>query len=105
MTTPAPSSRWGGRAACAGRTSPDPTFPDLHGAYRRVLAYEYCKGCPVMAQCAADAVEQRDEGIVRGGVFIPLHNNSTMYRAARRSLRYVADGFVPLSGDAGAFRE
>lgn len=96
MTAPAPSSRWGHRAACAGRTSPDPSLEGVPYHRRRAVARDYCQGCPVMAQCAADAVEHRDRGIIRGGIYIS--DGDRQFRAARRTLRWIAAGFVPLAG-------
>lgn len=71
----------------------------MTGRRRRVVARDYCHGCPVVALCAADAVENRDEGIIRAGVYIPERAQGSGYRAARRVLRYFAAGFVPMSSD------
>lgn len=62
------------------------------------MARDYCHDCPVIALCAADAVDHQDEAIIRAGVYIPERSSASGYRAARRALRYIAAGFVPLSG-------
>lgn len=90
MTKPAPSSRWGHRAACAGRTSPDPSLPGVSRWLRQDVALDYCRACPVIRECAADAVEHRDTAVIRAGLYIPI--TDTAKRAARRRLRAIRDG-------------
>lgn len=97
MSAPAPSSRWSHRAACAGRMTPDPTLPDAAGRARQLLARDYCHGCPVIVECAADAYEHRDQGIIRAGIYIPVKD--TQYRAARRVLRAIVAEPAPTPGD------
>lgn len=63
---------------------------------RRRWAYagELCRGCPVVDECARDALEQRDAEIIRAGVPIPQSGNSS-WRRARAALDLIAHG-VPV---------
>lgn len=88
-------SGWRDRAACQGRDLSEATLEHVSTHGRTAIAREYCYGCPVIAECAADAVECRDSGIVRAGVWIA--QNTSGAAKARRALRYIADGHIPLS--------
>lgn len=57
---------WWERAACAGR---DPTW----WSEQRLMwpaAVTVCLSCPVRESCLADAVAQRDNGVIRGGMLL-----------------------------------
>lgn len=78
--TQAPSSsieratRWEDDAACIAS---DPGLfdePDLEDSstylprtMRRAVALNICAGCAVSEQCLAEAIEQQDTGVIRGG--------------------------------------
>lgn len=49
-----------------------------------------CLGCPVIAPCAADALDQEDTAIIRAGVPIPPPGQSM--RVARQALDAIAQG-------------
>ncbi|GAA4400113.1 transcriptional regulator WblA [Fodinibacter luteus] len=57
-------SDWAGHGRCAG-TDPDALF--VQGKAQRV-AKLVCKGCPVVAECLADALDNRTEFGVWGGM-------------------------------------
>ena len=60
------SSEWWTRAACVGY---DPEWWSDDRSMRPV-AVEICLICPVRDPCLADALRERDKGVVRGGVLI-----------------------------------
>lgn len=74
--------RWWESAACRHADPTDfdcdrrrhnvPT-PEFRAAYARYA----CLGCPVMAQCAADALDGSGRGTVRGGVWLPARGDDT----------------------------
>lgn len=82
---------WTRQAMCAGR---DPRAYELDGFTGDRVAYARgaCAGCPVMVECAADALEPLAVGTVRAGVWIPADHNKT--RAVRRQLASVVAGAV-----------
>lgn len=67
---------------------------------RRKWAYagELCQGCPVITECALDALDQEDTEIIRAGVPLPMKGN-TSYRRAQTALQIIADG-TPISAAA-----
>ena len=65
---------WRNRAQCLGQ---DPELWDLGyhpGSFdeKAVRAAELCAGCPVMCECAADALEPLSIGMVRAGIWVPV---------------------------------
>lgn len=79
---------WCDRAKCAGW---DVNLFDLddrkYRDQRAGIAGRLCQGCPVMAECAQDALDFVDRGIVRAGVWIPQQRN----HAARKQLEEIAE--------------
>ncbi|GAA3604861.1 transcriptional regulator WblA [Marihabitans asiaticum] len=68
MTTVASSTRWTSDWASRGRCltlDPDSLF--VQGKDQRV-AKQACRGCPVVAECLADALDNRTEFGVWGGM-------------------------------------
>lgn len=64
---------WRDRAQCLGD---DPNNYSLerrehHKTDRQATARDLCRGCPVMSDCATDALEPLAYSTVRGGVWIP----------------------------------
>jgi WhiB family redox-sensing transcriptional regulator len=57
---------WLARAACVGH---DPTWwSDPHDA--TPAAVQLCLGCPVRKRCLDDALRNRDNGVIRGGMWL-----------------------------------
>lgn len=46
----------------------------FHKAYRIIQVMEKCEGCPVVQQCAQQAVEQRWTGVIAAGVELPAYH-------------------------------
>lgn len=90
---------WHEKAPCRGRPLSETTLEGRQGPGKRAGALDYCRDCPFTARCAAEAVELKDRGIVRAGVWIP--ENTAGWTKARRVLRYIADGYEPLALLAG----
>lgn len=91
---------WRAKAKCAGQ-SIDEFDPDKmpSGRYahqtRAVLAQARCSGCPVKKQCAADAIDSGDRGLVRAGVVIPTQSGNEAFRSANRALHRIAEREMP----------
>lgn len=51
-----------------------------------------CSGCPVIAECARDALEQHDGEIIRAGVPLPQPRGNASYKRAAAALRLIARG-------------
>lgn len=59
--------RWWDRAACAGR---DPTWWSSEERPMWPAAVRLCLSCPVRDSCLEEAVRQRDNGVIRGGMLL-----------------------------------
>jgi Transcription factor WhiB len=59
--------RWWDRAACAGR---DPTWWSSEERPMWPAAVRLCLSCPVRDSCLQDAVQRRDNGVIRGGMLL-----------------------------------
>lgn len=62
-------NEWRDQAKCNGD---DPEKYDLARAKtpsKDYIAYKLCKGCPVIAECAADVLERNNYGTVRAGMW------------------------------------
>jgi hypothetical protein len=59
--------RWWDRAACAGR---DPAWWSSEERPMWPAAVRLCLSCPVRDSCLEDAVRQRDNGVIRGGMLL-----------------------------------
>ena len=91
---------WLHRAQCLG-TDPEAfdltsskTLTETYGedATRDQVAELLCEGCPVMAECAAEALIPLAVGAVRAGVWIPQVKASKPRARARALLRSRARG-------------
>lgn len=82
---------WRDRAACAGRTKPADDLPGLSVRQRREVARWYCLECPVVRECAADALDRGDIGVIRGGLWLSPAS-SRQSKMTRRALAAVAEG-------------
>ena len=81
---------WHERAECAAHGC-DPSLEGTPPRYRARVAAEYCAGCPVMAQCAGEALRNVDTGVVRAGVFIDNSNGRYHRPEKRRQLEAIAE--------------
>ena len=82
------NDEWKLRAKCRGEST-DKFDLDVIGLRYNALrdyANQVCRGCPVMAQCAADALRQDDRGVIRGGEPLSL---TTHKRFLVRRLQFV----------------
>lgn len=92
------SDRWWQHAACAGR---DPTWWSAEDRPMWPAAVRLCLSCPVRDRCLAEAVQQRDNGVIRGGML--LVDTSRGYavvplicaNCGRRPVRLSSTGGVP----------
>lgn len=80
---------WTRRALCVGRDPRAYELDDYRGD-KELYARGACAGCPVIEECAADALAPLAVGTVRAGVWIP--SESSRRRAARRQLMDAARG-------------
>jgi hypothetical protein len=61
------SDRWWQQAACAGQ---NPTWWSSDDRPMWQNAVRLCLSCPVRDSCLEDAVRQRDNGVIRGGMLL-----------------------------------
>lgn len=75
------ATRWWEQAACrhvdpavfdCDSRKHDAQTPDRRADYAR----RACGACPVMAQCAADALDGHGRGTVRGGMWLPARGDN-----------------------------
>ncbi|ANI91256.1 Hypothetical protein BJL86_0449 [Dietzia timorensis] len=83
------SNEWIDRAACAKHRA-DPCPPSCHHSKVAAYAAEYCRGCPVVRECAADALERGDISVVRAGVYLGTRGRRQA-PGARRALASIAN--------------
>ena len=57
---------------------------------RSILAQAKCSGCPVKAECAGDALDNNDAGVIRAGIPITGSVGSVDHREAAEKLAYLA---------------
>lgn len=81
---------WHERAACAAHRC-DAGLEGTPPGKRPSVAARYCAGCPVMAECAAEALSTRSTGVVRAGIFIPATSSSYLHPSKRRVLQSIAE--------------
>lgn len=81
---------WRDQAKCGGQAVPDPTLPDEPSNDKQRIARIYCQGCPVIAECAADALQHHTSGIIRGGMFVPTGGGWSIPARARIKLEAIA---------------
>lgn len=90
---------WRERAACSG-TRPElwdssPGLAQPSSQWRQIMV---CESCPVVEKCASDALDAKDEGVIRAGINIPQQQFRSPY--VRKALGWIAGG-----GDIRAARE
>lgn len=81
---------WRDRAACAGRTEPPIDLPRMSLNDRRRIARWYCLECPVKRECADDALDRGDVGVIRAGVWCSPHSGGVQTKTTRATLEAVA---------------
>lgn len=92
------SDRWWQRAVCAGR---EPAWWSSEDRPMWPAAVRLCLSCPVRERCLEEAVAQRDNGVIRGGML--LVDTSRGYavvplicaNCGRRPVRFTESGGVP----------
>lgn len=85
---------WHDKAKCSGQPGEYDARKDMSAkGYRGMLAnvrsLEKCEGCPVIQQCAAQALQERWEGVVSAGVELPYHKWFTSSRARSNHKNYL----------------
>lgn len=92
------TDRWWQRAACAGR---DPAWWSAEDRPMWPAAVRLCLSCPVRDSCLAEAVAQRDNGVIRGGMLlVDTPRGHTVVplicaNCGRRPVRHTDRGGVP----------
>ena len=86
---------WLTKALCAGLPPHDFDLAASHKHASREgkneIARRLCDGCPVIGECADDALEHRDFGVVRAGVWLEPGSSGLIPSAgAVRRLRRIA---------------
>lgn len=86
---------WQERAKCWGddpeRFTLDDGPHEVPPRYRAGVARDLCDGCPVIRECAADALRYRVTSTVRAGVWCGSANHS-MKTSAKAAMKEIADG-------------
>lgn len=88
---------WRKRAKCAGwpielfTMDNEPPGAQTTALQRQQIASSLCENCPVIRECARDALQHRDVGIIRAGTWLPL---SPTYEVRAR-LKDIGKGFIP----------
>lgn len=77
-------SQWLPLAKCAGANPHDYSFETSKGRDLQAEAAALCAGCPVLVDCARDALAPLAVGTVRAGIWIPA--NTTMFGSRARRL-------------------
>lgn len=96
------TAQWWQDAQCAGddperyETAPDHAYKvcnDVQLMAEWIGQGAVCDGCPVIAECARDALERRDAGVVRGGIPCPPNTvGGANLAAVRSALAAIAEG-------------
>lgn len=60
---------WWNQAKCYGENPDDYDLAAAHVRNKDTAACKLCKGCPVIAECAADVLENNNYGMVRAGMW------------------------------------
>jgi hypothetical protein len=81
--------KWRARAACAG-ANPEWFSPSTPQEAEATIE-AFCDDCPVRAQCAQEAMVNRDRGVILGGVWI-VSKGSEVTSAAKSGLKRAAAG-------------
>ena len=87
---------WHDRAKCSGKpgeydTRDDITKKGYKGILANVRSLEKCEGCPVIQQCATQALQERWEGVVAAGIELPYYQWFTTSRARLSHKDYLVD--------------
>lgn len=71
-------NHWWENAKCAGQPLNDYILTGQRN--KQATARQLCQHCPVKPQCAWDALEHQDSGVVRAGVWIPEDTAAMRYQ-------------------------
>lgn len=66
-----PHTRWIDDAKCKGGDLRQ--FDPVGRPNKQQIAAKLCSRCPVIRQCAQDALHYKDQGVIRAATFIPNH--------------------------------
>ncbi|CAM4331620.1 WhiB family transcriptional regulator [Nocardia ninae] len=82
------------RAKCRGAPAEElgTWESDNRGSGQEAAVVEACRGCPVMADCAAYGLATGPGGMVWAGIPVPEMPNTRYYKRAVERLRGIADG-------------
>lgn len=70
-------NHWWEKAQCSGQ--PLKNYVLTGAKNKQATAHQLCKNCPVKPQCAYEAIEYEDSGVVRAGVWIPEDTAAMRY--------------------------
>lgn len=88
-----PGKNWHRNAMCATEKPERWDLPQgLKVPAQQRHANLMCAGCPVVRQCAADALRHQDRAIIRAGVHIPDHTHGDVRVAIRELARRAGMG-------------
>ena len=71
-------NHWWENAKCAGQPLNDYVLTGQRD--KQATARTLCQHCPVKPQCAWDALEHQDSGVVRAGIWIPEDTAAMRYQ-------------------------
>lgn len=96
-----PIPTWHADAKCAYAQRPQnwdlPLSNRLSRAESLVHCATLCAGCPVIRECAQEALDVNDRALVRAGVALPLQCGIRYYGGlARRMIDAIAGGASPI---------
>lgn len=90
---------WLDDAQCAGDRPERYATSNLDPLRRNQEARRLCVGCPVLAECARDALDTGATDVVRGGIPLPPRRDYRLHYYYRRLLE-VAEGGIGREPDA-----
>lgn len=87
---------WHDRAKCSGKPGEYDARKDMstkgyRGMLANVRSLEKCEGCPVIQQCATQALQERWEGVVAAGIELPYYPWFTNSRERLSHKDYLVD--------------
>lgn len=83
---------WRAAAKCFGQPPGDWVLPTRGRMEVEVVARSICEGCPVIAECALDAIDHGDAGVIRAGVCLWTRGHGCQRDADTHRLREIARG-------------
>ncbi|MGP5931733.1 WhiB family transcriptional regulator [Corynebacterium glyciniphilum] len=103
MKPPSDRAAWLSQAACRGSNPGDfdivanvsSATPPPKRLDRMWGQGAICEACPVVRECAADALTAGDQGVIRGGVPLSAHCDLAWRRMERTALRAMSESDDP----------